>query len=159
MTEKIGLYPGSFNPWHAGHSDIILKALKIFDRIIIVQAYNPEKEKYDSASARFDILKESLCKVVLKYSIDSKKIWAVHDDRTLKSMIADGFIGYPPKPTAVIRGLRNGDDLQYEMNQQYWNEDVGVPIPFTYFITARGLSHVSSSAIRLVEKLGLEHDY
>ena len=45
------------------------------------------------------------------------------------------------KPCAVIRGLRNGNDLQYEMNQQYWNEDLGLKIPIVYFICDRTLAH------------------
>jgi len=52
---------------------------------------------------------------------------------------------------AIVRGLRNGYDLQYEQNQQYWYEDLGVSIPIVYFITDRTLGHISSSLIRAVE--------
>lgn len=52
----------------------------------------------------------------------------------------------------MICGLRNGYDLQYEMNQQYWNEDLGLEISVVYFITDRKLAHVSSSAIRGIRK-------
>jgi phosphopantetheine adenylyltransferase len=50
----------------------------------------------------------------------------------------------------VIRGLRNGSDLQYETNQQYWNEDLGISVPTVYFICDRNLGHISSSAIRQI---------
>src|SRR5690606_36401026 len=63
------------------------------------------------------------------------------------------------KRNTTFRGLRNRNDLQYEMNNQYWNEDIGIQIPFVYFITDRRLAHVSSSAIRGIKKLGLHHDY
>jgi pantetheine-phosphate adenylyltransferase len=53
---------------------------------------------------------------------------------------------------AIIRGLRNGYDLQYEQNQQYWYEDLGISIPIVYFITDRKLSHISSTAIREVQQ-------
>ena len=53
---------------------------------------------------------------------------------------------------AIVRGLRNGYDLQYEMNQQYWYEDLGIKIPIIYFVTDRKLSHISSSAIREIER-------
>lgn len=52
---------------------------------------------------------------------------------------------------AIVRGLRNGYDLQYEQNQQYWYEDMGITIPIVYFITDRRLGHISSSYIRAVE--------
>ncbi len=57
---------------------------------------------------------------------------------------------------AVVRGLRNGTDLQYEMNQQYWNEDLGLNVPIVYFITDRKLSHISSSAIREIKCLKIK---
>jgi len=158
--EKVGLYPGSFNPWHDGHSDIILKALNIFDKIVVAQAYNPDKEiDFKEASTRFTCLKGTLFELCQDHKIDASRLWAVHEDRTLLGMLKNGFIGFPSKPQAVIRGLRNGHDLQYEMNQQYWNEDVGVEVPFAYFITDRKLSHVSSSAIRQVQSLGLDPKY
>lgn len=39
----IGVYPGSFNPWHEGHEDVLNKALKVFDKVIILIGYNPDK--------------------------------------------------------------------------------------------------------------------
>ena len=38
------IYPGSFNPWHKGHEDILTKALKVFDTVLIATGYNPEKD-------------------------------------------------------------------------------------------------------------------
>jgi len=145
---KVGLYPGSFNPWHEGHKDILMKSLQIFDRVIISIARNPDKEE-----------EVRDCKEITKHSYIQDLIFI--DDKvgvdvtksTLKNLVQYH------KPCAVIRGLRNGHDLQYEMNAQYWNEDVGVEVPFVYFISDRALSHVSSSAIRTVEKLGLPQKY
>jgi len=41
MSIKLCYYPGSFDPWHAGHEDILLKSLAIFDTVAVIQAYNP----------------------------------------------------------------------------------------------------------------------
>ena len=41
--EKVAIYPGSFNPWHKGHEDILKKALKIFDKVLVLQGRNPLK--------------------------------------------------------------------------------------------------------------------
>jgi len=144
---KIGLYSGSFNPWHKGHEDVLKKALQVFDKVYVIELNNPEKL--------------NPCKKLFN-NMELEKIGNVkyiQSDTTLKEQ-ADNFKKcYPNSQIAIIRGLRNGDDLQYEMNQQYWNEDVGIEIPFVYFITDRSLSHVSSSSIRTVNNLGLEHDY
>lgn len=147
---KIGLYAGSFNPWHKGHEDVLNKALQVFDKVAVIKAVNPDKFDQDTINSN-----EKFFRDVLNFCEETKtsRLIIDADDRTLKEIVK-AF-----KPHGIIRGLRNGYDLQYEMNQQYWNEDVGIDIPFVYFITDRSLGHVSSSAIRMVEKLGLEHDY
>ena len=57
------------------------------------------------------------------------------------------------KANGIIRGLRNGHDLQYETNLLYWNEDLGLSCPIVYFICDRSLSHISSSMVKEVNKL------
>lgn len=155
---KVGMYPGSFNPWHKGHTDILLKALKVFDKIIVCKMVNPEKaaeaKMVDlqalSLQVAKDIPEELHKRVVFHMTVETLV-------ETSKQSFYTNFIKV--YPTAIIRGLRNGMDLEYEMNQQYWNEDLGLEIPWLLFITDRGLAHVSSSAIRNVEKLGLKHNY
>lgn len=141
---KTAIYPGSFNPWHAGHQDVLAKALKVFDRVIVVKMQNPEKLA-ENKSLDFIRTASNFCRDRVRTVITT--------DPTLKMVVEK------TECDAVIRGLRNGHDLQYEMNQQYWNEDVGIKVPFVYFITDRKLSHVSSSSIRMVNNLGLKHDY
>ena len=57
------------------------------------------------------------------------------------------------KVTAVIRGLRDGKDLDFEKVQQYWNEDLGMIAPTVYFVCDKSLVHISSTAIKMVRKL------
>ena len=134
---SIGLYPGSFNPWHEGHADIVKKALKLFDRIIIAQGINPDKKGQNKLEKTWgvkgNIVIDHFSGLLVDYieycRSKMSSIWQV---------------------SAIIRGLRNGHDLQYEMNQQYWNEDLGLKIPVVYFITNRMFAHISSSAIRQI---------
>lgn len=149
---KIGVYPGSFNPWHKGHRDVLNKALEVFDYIYIVIMQNEEK-KPGELNVRSAVLASKLCHL--------KSVSVAMSAKSLKNTVDDLETLYPEKDIkfSIIRGLRNGHDLQYEMNNQYWNEDVGMKIPFVYFITDRSLAHVSSSAIRSLDKLGLKHEY
>ena len=144
---KTAIYPGSFDPWHEGHTDILDKALKVYNHIIIAVGYNPEKDKENIAG------RVRLIECTVDNYID-----ALHEteEPVVEIMYFSGLLkdfAVKMKADAVIRGLRNGHDLQYEMNQQYWNEDLGLKIPTIYFITDRKLGHISSSAIRAVNKL------
>lgn len=151
-VKRIGIFAGSFNPFHAGHRDVLNKALEVFDYIYIVIMQNEEK-KPGELNVRSAVLASKLCHL--------KSVSVAMSAKPLKNTVDDLETLYPEKDIkfSIIRGLRNGHDLQYEMNNQYWNEDVGLNIPFVYFITDRSLAHVSSSAIRSINKLGLKHEY
>ena len=112
----LGLYPGSFNPWHAGHEDILLKALRIFDKVLILQGHNPAKPVAKN--------KDFLLAATRHERVEAGVFFGLLAD-TVRDI----------KPDGIIRGLRNGYDLEYEINNQYWNEDLGVIVPFVYFIT------------------------
>jgi len=122
---RTAIYPGSFNPWHEGHQDVYDKASKLFDEIIILSPASGKVIDLDNFPKGY------------KYFY-------------FKGLLVEAIERH--NPDAIIRGLRNGYDLQYEMNQQYWNEDLGLTIPVVYFITDRKLSHISSSAIRELKK-------
>lgn len=129
---KIAVFPGSFNPWHDGHEDILKKALKTFDKVIVARGRNPDKTKVDSPRPN----------IILLGNFEFTEF-----DGLLKDFVVK--VG----ACAVIKGLRNENDFRYELEQQYWNEDLGLQIPTMYIITDRNLVHMSSSALRMLEKL------
>lgn len=147
---KKAIYPGSFNPWHDGHMDVLKKALKVYSHIIIAVGYNPKI----SGGPDLEIGgRVRLVEGVIDNYIDELPeteepiIEITYFSGLLKDFVEE------TKVDAIIRGLRNGHDLQYEMNQQYWNEDLGIVVPTVYFITDRSLSHISSSAIRMINSI------
>jgi len=108
----------------------------VFDKIIILIAKN--ENKIVDTSCEFsdefnNMMNTTPCNVVLD-SLDS-------------GVFLSDYC-YTHKVDAVIRGLRNGNDLQYEQNMLYWNEDLGLEVPTVFFICDRKLGHISSSAIR-----------
>lgn len=131
---KIAVYPGSFDPWHEGHEDILVKALAVFDQVIVAQGVNPDKK---------------ITEVNLPVSLLSKYPGRVR--RAKYTTLLVDFVK-SMKADAVIRGLRNIKDFEEEKVQQYWNESLGLTVPTVYFICDKSLVHISSSAIKTVEK-------
>ena len=140
---KVAVYPGSFNPWHEGHADVLTKALATFDKVIVARGFNPEKSN----------IKDDACVNPILNRVHPPNITVVGNwefvefNGLLKDFVAE--VG----ATAVIKGLRNAKDFQYELEQQYWNEDLGITVPTVYVISDRKHVHLSSSAIRMIERL------
>ncbi len=126
----LALYPGSFNPWHVGHEDVLLKALKVFDKVVVGQGINPAKGKYKTINFGED-LKEKYMRV---------------DAQAYEGLTAD--FAKKIGANAIIRGLRNASDLKDEMEFQYWSEDLGLTIPVFYILCDKKYIHISSSIIR-----------
>lgn len=136
---KIGIYPGSFNPFHNGHLNILQKAARIFDKVILAKGVNPEKENQPANTA------ETIDNQILRYTqIDTFKGLLV---MYMQEKEADADV-------TLIRGLRNGDDLDYEMNQLRFMRDMKPDLKTIFINCDIEFEHISSSAIRNLEKIG-----
>ena len=105
---KLAIYPGSFNPVTIGHLAIINKAANLFDQLVVVVAENPDKKYAVPTEQRVNWIKE-ITKTIENVSV------AVLPSGVPLVRISDVI---HEKPDVIIRGLRNGNDLAYEMNQQ-----------------------------------------
>jgi len=139
---KTAVFPGSFRPWHEGHKDVLDKALKTFDKVIIMVGSNPEKsiDQHTLDTNGYKI------KAELSELVEQKRVQVV----TFNGLFVD-FLKFV-KVDAVVKGIRSSIDFEYEKNIQYWNEDLGIEIPTFYVISDRKLIHISSSAIRALDK-------
>ena len=88
---KIGVYAGSFNPFHKGHYNILCKAEKIFDKVIIARGINPEKN---------NVL------VPLPKILDDRPVLSYN------GLLTDFMTSLEEENVTLIRGLRNSVDLQ-----------------------------------------------
>lgn len=134
----IAVYPGSFNPFHKGHFNILQKAEQIFDKVIIARGANPGKDK-----AVYDLPD------MLKY-----RQTGLYD-----GLLTD-FLASLRYDVTIIRGLRNGSDLQYELNQyRYLQELGGKNISVIAIFCDMEFEHISSTGIRQLEKYGKAGEY
>ena len=137
----IGVYPGSFNPFHKGHYNILLKAEKIFDRVIVARGINPEKPKSEWEIPRI--------------------VYDRVEVTTYEGLLTD-FIEEVAKPLnttdklTVIRGLRNSVDLQYEMNQYRYLQDLMQNLQMVSIFCDKEFEHISSSGIRTLKPFGYD---
>lgn len=146
MRERVAIYPGSFNPFHEGHRRMVSRGLQFFDKVVLAVGVNPDKPAKDT-----DAVVEALTKANL-YGINNGCVEIV----TFSGLLAD-YINKENENVrrfhGVLRGLRNAQDFEFEKTQLYWNQDLKIDIPTMFIIADRDLTHVSSSAIRMVEKM------
>lgn len=104
--KKIAIYPGSFNPIHIGHQQIINNIKKIFDEVVLVIAQNPNKPPIDNIDERIQKIKEI-------YNDDIKIIYSDKlTGRLAKEMDA-----------IIVKGVRNFIDFQNELDQASFNRN------------------------------------
>lgn len=146
--KTIVLYPGSFNPFHIGHLNIVKKAERIFGKgnVIIAMGINPEKVISDPVNyvkimeIEASILSEKIGMEVIVYSNFLHQLVESYENKGLN--------------VVVIRGLRNGTDLDYEVNQLRFVSDFKKDVNVVYITCDQEFEHISSSAIRKISEFG-----
>ena len=131
--KRIAIYPGSFDPITNGHLDIINRASKLFDEVIILVAYNKEKKARFSAEDRVSMIKESISKFK-NVSVDS------YSGLTMEYAKNKGAI-------ALIRGIRVVSDFEYEWQLAAANEYVDHNIEMVFLMSHQETTFISSSTI------------
>lgn len=133
----IGVFCGSFNPFHKGHYNVLQKAELICDKVIIAFGKNPDK---------------------------SDRNWPI--PQTLKNRqlteyngLLTDFLDSLGYDVIVIRGLRNSTDFQYEQNQYRYIQELKPKVKIINIFCDKEFEHISSSGIRTLEKYGKHQNY
>jgi len=134
---NIAIYAGSFNKFHKGHYNILEKAERIFDKVIIARGVNPDKDN------KLHNLPDIICNRQIE-----------NYDGLLTDFIDS--LGYN---VTLIRGLRNITDLQFELKQYQYLKDFKPDINVVSIFCDKEFEHLSSSAIRMLEKYNKSNNY
>ena len=126
---RVGIYAGTFNPFHIGHFSILEKAEQMFDKVIVAVGINPQKHTGKDLN---------LAKTLPFHEVISFDTLMV-DLIQKESVLCD---------VTLVRGLRNGYDLDYEMNQLCFMQEMWPATQSVYIPCDKNLEHISSSALK-----------
>jgi pantetheine-phosphate adenylyltransferase len=138
--KKIAVYPGSFDPITNGHVDIIKRGLRMFDELIVLVAYNPNKNSLFSVDERIEMIGEVIrdCKNV---RVDS-----------FKGLLVDYVKG--AGASVILRGLRALSDFEYEFQLALINRRLNRDIETVFLMTGYKWFYTSSTIINEAASLG-----
>lgn len=136
------VYPGSFNPLHNGHLDIMKRAARVFDEIIIAVYEHPNKPQLFDVAERIGLIRESIIREGLtNIKVASFSGLAVNYVKSVGSFV-------------MLRGLRVFSDFEFEFRMALANHRLAPEIEVISFISSEETIHISSSTVREIASLG-----
>lgn len=140
MKKTIVIYPGTFDPPTYGHIDVIKRADRLFDKLIVAVAGAPSKNTWFTVDERIDMLKK-VTKNMRNVSVDSFKDLLVKYAKRRKADI-------------IIRGLRALSDFEFEFQMALTNRTIAPVIETVFMMPHESFSYLSSSLIKEIVSLG-----
>lgn len=134
------IFPGSFDPPTLGHLEIVQRAVALFDEVIVAIGSNSAKSGFFTLDERLEMLR--LCFA----SVDNVRVMA-YGNLTVDFAKAQGA-GF------LLRGLRTGQDLDYERPIALINRHLDARLETIFLITSGAHSHISSTLVREVIRYG-----
>ena len=138
--KHVALFPGSFDPFTAGHLNILKRALTMFDEVVVAVGINQDKPGFFSMEKRLDIIRQATAGLegvsVIKYdnlTVDACRQRDIHH---------------------IVRGVRNMIDFETERSIADANRRLAPEIETIIIPTAQEFAHISSSAVRDILRHG-----
>lgn len=141
MTERIAIYPGSFDPITNGHVDLIERALTIFDKLVVAVAINPRKQSLFTADERVDLIRDACGEQDGRLKITSFEGLLVNHVHELGAH-------------TLLRGMRALADFEYEFQFAHMNRRLAPDIDTLFMMTSEENFYVSSSLVKEVAVFG-----
>jgi len=141
-NNDLAIYPGSFDPITNGHVDLVKRTLRVFDRVIVAIATNPDKDhSLFSVQERLDLINEVFAGLKGRVTADS-----------FQGLLVD----YAERKgsTVVIRGLRAISDFEYEFQMAMMNHRLKPKLETFFMMTGESEFYTSSRLVKEVVSLG-----
>jgi len=140
QKKRIALYPGTFDPVTFGHIDIMRRALKLFDQVIVAVALNPNKNPLFALEDRVHFIKEA--------TKNLKSLEVVPFDNLLINL------AHSKKASVVIKGLRAISDFEFELQMGLMNRTLDEKIETLFMIPSQEFSFLSSNLVKETARHG-----
>jgi pantetheine-phosphate adenylyltransferase len=134
------IYPGSFDPVTNGHLDVVERARKLFDEVIVAVAHNDEKQPFFTLEERLDFLRQTVGK------FDSVRV-AQFEGLLVEFAVKE-------KASAVIRGLRAVSDFEFEFQMALMNRKLEGAVETIFLMPKEEYTYLSSRLVREIARLG-----
>lgn len=141
MTQKIALFAGSFDPFTKGHESIVLRALPLFDKIIIGIGYNSNKKDFFPLEKRMKWIKQTFKEVTSKVEVASYEGLTIEFAKKVKA-------------NYLLRGIRTSSDFEYERAIAQTNKMMTPGIESVFLLTTPEMTPITSTIIRDIIRHG-----
>jgi len=141
FAKKRAIFPGSFDPVTNGHLDILKRALKLFDEVIVAVLINEGKEPLFTIEERMELIRRSM---------PQDRITII----SFKGLLVEAARAH--EASAIVRGLRAVSDFEYECQIAMMNRELAPEIETTFLMTQANFSFVSSRLVKEVVRLGAD---
>ncbi len=141
---KVAVYPGSFDPITNGHMDVIRRAARVFDRVVVAVLANPRKDPLLDVATRVDVIVRA---IAADPSLAGRVEVHTFDGLTVDfcRMMGSGFL---------VRGLRAIADFETELQLAHNNNQLAPEVDTVFFMTSLEHSYVSSSLVKEIAQFG-----
>ena len=137
---RLCIYPGTFDPITYGHLDVLDRAARLFDQVLVAVARNPDKSLLFSAEQRIELLRPNLTRHA---NVDVTSF----DGLLVEFALQRGAV-------AIIRGLRALSDFEFEFNMALMNRHLQPAIETIFVMPNEEYSYTSSNLVKQVNKYG-----
>ncbi|MGV3278448.1 pantetheine-phosphate adenylyltransferase [Rickettsiales bacterium LUAb2] len=145
-SQVIGIYPGSFDPLTLGHLDIIKRATKFVDKLIVGIGNNSNKQYLFSADERADLVAKCI----------KQELSNIEQEKIVVKNYSGLLMGFAEQEQAkiIIRGLRALSDFDFEFNLAGGNQVLNSDVETVFLMTSISKQFISSNLVKEIYKLG-----
>ena len=144
-TERVGVYPGTFDPVTSGHTEIVRRSLRLVDRLVIGPFINIGKGPLFSLQERIEIIKEDI------------EDFPLADKNRIQVLPYEGLLIHFAREvgaTVIIRGLRAVSDFEYEIQMANMNYRMEPDIETIFLMASDRHQFIASSLVKDIARLG-----